>query len=327
MGAPRAGYRLRRRGDVLWWLLHTASERSEQLRRLRDGLPARPGLLDGRVRRELPRRLPLCGSMCVETANDPAHCGTCSGRACPSGTVCSASYMQRDVPGRLDALHARRRGPLVRPDGDPSNCGACGNACPSGEVCSASTCGVTMPGRLDALHARRRGPLVRPDDERSEQLRRVREPPAPASSSARTALAGAPPRRTGNCSLPTSNAGAAGAAAGSCAQRLHGGSCTYTCDASGWTQVSNTCVADGSTAASAGFSCQALLSAGVTASGTYWINPGSGACRTYLRHGDGRRRLDAVRHARRTEHRVRRRSCSPKPSCRPRWCPSTCASW
>jgi hypothetical protein len=40
--------------------------------------------------------------------------------------------------------------------------------------------------------------------------------------------------------------------------------------------VSNTCGPLGSSAATAGASCQALLAGGVTQSGIYWINPGGG---------------------------------------------------
>ena len=41
-------------------------------------------------------------------------------------------------------------------------------------------------------------------------------------------------------------------------------------------EITNTCAAPGSTAATAGASCQALLASGVTVSGIYWINPGGG---------------------------------------------------
>jgi hypothetical protein len=71
-----------------------------------------------------------------------------------------------------------------------------------------------------------------------------------------------------------------GGASGTCAGG-YSGSCSYSCSSGTWTQVSDTCVGAGSTAATAGTSCQALLAEGVTTSGTYFINPGGGAFQTY----------------------------------------------
>ena len=76
-----------------------------------------------------------CGSTCADTANDPAHCGSCA-NACPPGmgcqsgactTVCSASQVkcgQSCYDVSSDALH----------------CGSCSNACASNQVCTSGLC-------------------------------------------------------------------------------------------------------------------------------------------------------------------------------------------
>ena len=73
-----------------------------------------------------------CGKRCVNTSNDPAHCGACDS-ACFASETC--------VSGEC----------LVKCEGsatDPANCGACGNACALGETCVAGACVVQCGGAI-----------------------------------------------------------------------------------------------------------------------------------------------------------------------------------
>jgi len=81
----------------------------------------------------------MCGSTCVQTSNDPDHCGSCD-NACSGSKVCSAGKCGTSCTS----------GTLCTPDGgkptcadtqtDSKNCGSCGNACGNGQTCTAGKC-------------------------------------------------------------------------------------------------------------------------------------------------------------------------------------------
>jgi hypothetical protein len=77
--------------------------------------------------------LRMCGNSCVDTSNNPSHCGAC-GRACPAGQICSAGKC--DCPGGRTLCD----GVCVQTNTDRANCGACNNACLILFKCAGGTC-------------------------------------------------------------------------------------------------------------------------------------------------------------------------------------------
>lgn len=82
-----------------------------------------------------------CGSSCVDTASDPAHCGAC-GRACGPGQTCMAGACRaaEDAGGGCPPGRSACGGVCVDTQSDAMHCGVCGHACPSGWRCAMGVC-------------------------------------------------------------------------------------------------------------------------------------------------------------------------------------------
>jgi hypothetical protein len=91
-----------------------------------------------------------CGSSCVDTQNDIAHCGTCNAacKTVPNAlSVCSFGECGLACnSGFLNCDGKRETGCEVNSAFDPSHCGACGNACGSGELCKSGQCQLSCGG-------------------------------------------------------------------------------------------------------------------------------------------------------------------------------------
>jgi|GEM_PF-475519 len=82
-----------------------------------------------------------CAGTCVDTMNNPAHCGTCNA-ACPQGQVCSVGQCSLFCSGGTTNCN----GACVNTSSDAANCGTCGNACAAGQVCTQGTCASSCTG-------------------------------------------------------------------------------------------------------------------------------------------------------------------------------------
>lgn len=88
-----------------------------------------------------PATADACGSLCVDLATDPLHCGACEA-ACPAGQVCDGGTCSVDCGPGATACE----GSCTNLELDPANCGGCGVACDDGLVCSAGQCGLECVG-------------------------------------------------------------------------------------------------------------------------------------------------------------------------------------
>src|SRR5690606_10911449 len=79
-----------------------------------------------------------CGTGCVNTQNEPGHCGACdqpcaASEACQGGTCgCSEGLTQCG-------------GGCFNTNQNPLHCGACDNPCTNGQTCQNGTCACTDP--------------------------------------------------------------------------------------------------------------------------------------------------------------------------------------
>lgn len=127
----------------------------------------------------------LCGTLCVDTTSNPAHCGgcdkVCSGSTpsclggvcgCPASGKCGGiGATCTDVTSNADHCGACGKrcaagemcvgsactcrpnatncaGTCVDTRNDPAHCGGCGKACTGGLVCAGSTCVAKCAGSL-----------------------------------------------------------------------------------------------------------------------------------------------------------------------------------
>lgn len=79
--------------------------------------------------------LMMCGSRCVNTANDARNCGAC-GTECPAGSFCQDSACDVSCRGGTTACD----GSCVDITSDRDHCGGCGTACDPDEVCRGGGC-------------------------------------------------------------------------------------------------------------------------------------------------------------------------------------------
>jgi len=83
----------------------------------------------------------VCGTGCVDTAVNNAHCGKC-GNACESPRTCGAGKCN------CPADYTDCNGQCVNTKIDAQNCGGCGKACTgvcTAGACQSSTCAADMP--------------------------------------------------------------------------------------------------------------------------------------------------------------------------------------
>jgi stigma-specific protein Stig1 len=84
--------------------------------------------------------LTQCGKACIDTAQNPQHCGGC-GKACNPGDLCVGGVCATGCPPGLEDCF----GVCVDVSTDPQNCGGCGNPCPPGWLCAGGGCTSECP--------------------------------------------------------------------------------------------------------------------------------------------------------------------------------------
>ena len=86
-----------------------------------------------------------CGPLCVDTQNDPNHCGGCT-NVCPNAdggvATCNGGMCGITCPPNEKICN----GVCTDVMSDPSNCGGCNNPCPPQSTCSGGICGGTTTG-------------------------------------------------------------------------------------------------------------------------------------------------------------------------------------
>ncbi|MBT8494264.1 MAG: hypothetical protein KJO07_14510, partial [Deltaproteobacteria bacterium] len=86
-----------------------------------------------------------CGGECVNTDNDPGHCGGCD-IACDAGQVCGGGQCLDDCPAGTEDCD----GTCADTSNDPANCGGCGTVCGDDEECRDSSCEIRCDAGLNA---------------------------------------------------------------------------------------------------------------------------------------------------------------------------------
>jgi Stigma-specific protein, Stig1 len=220
-----------------------------------------------------------CGGACVDLMTAPSNCGAC-GVVCRSGILCIAGVCMAGCRTGLTECGGVCRDFMT----DDSNCGACGRACPTGQMCSMGVCAITCGPGLTVCS----GACVNTQTDNAHCGMCGNACPAVASgTSACTAGACRITCATGagDCDMMAAN----GCEARLASDPRNCGGCGVVC-AAGSLCAGGACVTPGSTPASAGTSCLNLRSLGVTVTGAYWVNPGSGPVRVWcemVRGGGG----------------------------------------
>jgi hypothetical protein len=78
-----------------------------------------------------------CGSACVDTQSDSAHCGAC-GMTCPGGQICSAGSCQDSNSCEMGQELCDNA--CVNTTSNADHCGGCGNTCGEGAACQTGQC-------------------------------------------------------------------------------------------------------------------------------------------------------------------------------------------
>jgi hypothetical protein len=86
--------------------------------------------------------------VCVNTDEDPDHCGDCATR-CGHDELCSSGHCGVGCFGGTMQCGER----CVQIDNDPDHCGSCDTACDTGEVCSKGRCGLECVGGTELCGA------------------------------------------------------------------------------------------------------------------------------------------------------------------------------
>lgn len=79
--------------------------------------------------------------VCVNTKNDPNHCGACN-QPCAEGESCASGTCSSQCSGGTTSCG----GTCVNTQTDSANCGACNTACPAGQGCVAGQCSLICGG-------------------------------------------------------------------------------------------------------------------------------------------------------------------------------------
>ncbi|HAA54013.1 MAG TPA: hypothetical protein DCE42_04625 [Myxococcales bacterium] len=88
--------------------------------------------------------LTRCGQLCLNTRNDPNHCGKCDNK-CPDKTFCAAGSCVSECPAETPTECGRSCANVSR---DLFHCGSCGNTCKDGKECRGGTC-VCPEGQIE----------------------------------------------------------------------------------------------------------------------------------------------------------------------------------
>jgi hypothetical protein len=82
-----------------------------------------------------------CGTECLDTSNDPRHCGDCT-TTCGTGMICLGGHCGCPPNGIACGMGQTCCGMsgCASLDSDIRNCGGCGHACDPGQLCMSGMC-------------------------------------------------------------------------------------------------------------------------------------------------------------------------------------------
>ncbi|MBM4377370.1 MAG: hypothetical protein FJ095_20010 [Deltaproteobacteria bacterium] len=147
---------LRRPATVLFWLGLLGALACVPELQVKDDAPASSGTGgSGGAAPACDAGETLCDSDCVDTKNDPQHCGAC-GKACgdPANATASCAMGACGIgmctAGFGDCDMNAVNGCEVTFANDPQHCGACGKACGATSQCDAGGPEATRPATTSA---------------------------------------------------------------------------------------------------------------------------------------------------------------------------------
>ena len=111
----------------------------------------------------------MSNDVCVNTQNDPSHCGAC-GNMCSAANATAACVVGQCGIGNCLSGSTKCQDDLsnnvcVNTQNDPSHCGACGNMCVSGKFCQVGAC-IPVPEGMVNIPA---GTFTMGDDQNTEK--------------------------------------------------------------------------------------------------------------------------------------------------------------